>query len=126
MWATALPPLSRRLEPELLYLVRAPIAWADGRVLHRGRRNGSIDRVRALGSRSGRRTRFCSAVISGDGDCARADHRRITRAVYELQLDGRIADLEAGGGGAPSARRRTGLIPPAVDFAMRPDASGAP
>jgi len=88
--------LARRLEPELLYRVsRADCLGRTGEFSTEAQ-EWFIDRVRALGVEE----RPPQPLLLGRhllemGIAPGPLIGRITRAVYELQLDGRIADLEA-------------------------------
>jgi len=87
--------LSRRLEPELLYLVSPRrLPGRTGEFSPR-RRNGSSTGARARVEERPPQPLLLGRHLLEMGIAPGPIIGRITRAVYELQLDGRIADLEA-------------------------------
>jgi len=96
--------LARKLEPELLYLVsRADCLGRSPGVFPTDAQEWFIGRVRGLGVESGApKPILLGRHLLDLGLAPGPEVGRVTRAVYEMQLDGRVIDLD---GAIREARR---------------------
>jgi tRNA nucleotidyltransferase (CCA-adding enzyme) len=103
--------LARRLEPELLYLVsRADCLGRSPGVFATDAQEWFIDRVRGLGVQAGPpKPILLGRHLLDLGLAPGPEVGRIARAVYDLQLDGRVVDLD---GAIREARRLISEAPP--------------
>jgi tRNA nucleotidyltransferase (CCA-adding enzyme) len=103
--------LARRLEPELLYLVsRADCLGRSPGVFATDAQEWFIARARGLGVEAGPpKPILLGRHLLDLGIAPGPEIGRITRAVYDLQLDGRVVDLE---GAIHEARRLISGTPP--------------
>lgn len=103
--------LARKLEPELLYLVsRADCLGRSPGVFSTDAQEWFISRVRSLGVETGApRPILLGRHLLDLGLAPGPEVGRLTKAVYEMQLDGRVVDLD---GAIREARRLLSEGPP--------------